>query len=82
MAELGITAIKSSCYNPESNGGAERSVKSLKDQVKKGGGQLTQLQVAELLFAVNSRDQGLQQGSPITRFLGRGIKSFNTQFPQ
>ena len=74
MAELGITAIKSSCYNPESNGGAERSVKLLKDQLKKGGGQLTQLQIAELLFAVNSRDQG-SQGSPISRFLGQGTKS-------
>ena len=34
---------------------------------------MSQLQLAEIVFAVNSREQQ-NQGSPITRFLGRGVR--------
>ena len=36
---------------------------------------MTSLQIAELLFCVNSRDQGSGMDSPISRFFGRGVKS-------
>ena len=57
MGEMGIEAVKSSCYNPESNGQAERGVRSLKEQLKKGG-RINSLQLAELAFAIHCRNQG------------------------
>ena len=51
----------------------ERSVRTLKEILAKHGNNRSQLQLAELVFAVNSRDQP-NQGSAITRFLGRGVR--------
>ena len=50
----------------------ERSVRTLKEILKKNGN-LSQLQLAELVFAVNSKHRG-EHGSAITRFLGRGVR--------
>ena len=63
----------SSCYNPSSMGLVERSVRTLKEILSKHGNNLSQLQLSEMVFAVNSREQP-NQGSAITRFLGRGIR--------
>ena len=51
----------------------ERSVRTLKEILSKHGNNLSQLQLAEIVFAVNSREQQ-NQGSAITRFLGRGVR--------
>jgi hypothetical protein len=73
LATLGVRVTHSSCYNPQSNGLVERSVRTLKEILAKQGNNLSQLQLAEMVFAINSRDQPIQ-GSAITRFLGRGVR--------
>ena len=54
---LGISVIHSSCYNSESQGLIERKVGVLKDLLKKSGASLSQLQLDELIFEVNSREE-------------------------
>ena len=73
LAKKGVRVIHSSCYNPASMGLVERSVRTLKEILSKHGNNLSQLQLAEMVFAVNSREQQ-NQGSAITRFLGRGLR--------
>ena len=51
----------------------KRLVRTLKEILKKHGNNLSQLQLSELIFAINSRTQG-EQGSALTRFLGRGVR--------
>ena len=65
--------IHSSAYNSSSMGLVERSVRTLKEILAKFGNNLSQLQLSELVFAVNCRDHE-DQGSAITRFLGRGVR--------
>jgi hypothetical protein len=72
LKKLGVYVKHSSSYNPQSMGLVERSVRTLKEILKKNVN-LSQLQLAEIVFAVNSRNQG-EQGSAITRFLGRGVR--------
>ena len=72
LKKLGVYVKHSSAYNPQSMGLVERSVRTLKEILKKNVN-LSQLQLAEIVFAVNSRNQG-EQGSAITRFLGRGVR--------
>ena len=72
MKKLGVKVVHSSAYNPQSMGLVERSVRTLNEILKKNGN-LSQLQLAELVFPVNSKHQG-EQGSAITRFLGRGVR--------
>ena len=57
----------------QSMGLVERSVRTLKEILNKEGNNLSQLQIAEMVFAINSREQQ-DQGSAITRFLGRGAR--------
>jgi hypothetical protein len=73
IAKLGVKVAHSSAYNPSSMGLVERSVRTLKEILKKHGNNLSQLQLSELIFAINSRTQG-EQGSALTRFLGRGVR--------
>ena len=73
LTKRGVRVIHSSCYNPASMGLVERSVRTLKEILSKHGNNLSQLQLAEMVFAVNSREQQ-NQGSAITRFLGRGVR--------
>ena len=73
LGKLGVRVVHSSAYNPSSMGLVERSVRTLKEILKKHGNNLSQLQLSELVFAVNSRNQG-EQGSALTRFLGRGVR--------
>ena len=72
-AKRGVRVTNSSCYNPSSMGLVERSVRTLNEILAKHGNNLSQLQLAEMVFAVNSCDQP-NQGSAITRFLGRGVR--------
>ena len=65
--------VHSSAYNASSMGLVERSVRTLKEILAKFGNNLSQLQLSELVFAVNCRDHH-DQGSAITRFLGRGVR--------
>ena len=71
LGKLGVRVIHSSAYNPSSNGLVERSVRTLKEIPAKHGNNLSHFQLSELVFAINSRDQ-IDQGSAVTRFLGRG----------
>ena len=71
---MGIEVSYSSAYNPSSNALVERSVRTLKDLPKKVG-PLTQLQLREMLFCSNSREQEWGQGSPMSRFLSHGERT-------
>ena len=73
LTKRGVQVIHSSRYNPQSNGLVERSVRTLKEILNKEGNNLSQLQLSELIFAINSREQP-DQGSANTRFLGRGVR--------
>ena len=74
LKDLGIDMIYSSAYNPSCNALVERSVRNLKELLKKCG-PLTQLQLREMIFCSNSREQEGGQGSPLSRFLGHGIRT-------
>ena len=72
---LGIDVIHSSCYNSESQGLIERKVQVLKNLLKKSGSSLSQLQLDELIFEVNAREEQGNKGSALTRFMGRGLRT-------
>ena len=71
---MGISVLHSSCYNAPSQGLIERKVAVLKDLLKKTRGSLSQLQLDELIFEVNSREEP-NKGSAMARFLGRGLRN-------
>ena len=77
LLQMGINLVHSSSYNPRSMGLAERSVRSVKGLLKKNS-RLSQLELDELMFTVNTNQQGVNQGSSLERFLGRAI---NTALP-
>ena len=74
---MGINLVHSSSYNPRSMGLAERSVRSVKGLLKKNS-RLSQLELDEFMFTVNTNQQGINQGSSLERFLGRAV---NTAIP-
>jgi hypothetical protein len=74
MKNIGIEVVDSSAYNPSSNGLVERSVRTLKQLLKKCG-PINQLQLREMIFCSNSREQEGGQGSPLSRFLGHGVRT-------
>ena len=58
LDKLGVKHILSSAHNPQSNGGAERVCKSIREVLDKRGGHRTdQLELSELCFKVNSHIQ-------------------------
>ena len=69
--------IHSSSYNPRSMGLVERSVRSIKNLLKKNT-RLSQLELDELVFTINTNQQGTNQGCALERFLGHAI---NTSTP-
>ena len=73
MNKLGIKVLHSSAYNSQSMGLVERSVRTIKEILKKNG-HLSQLMLDEQVFAINSREDGVT-GSNNSRFFGRGIRS-------
>ena len=70
---LGIEVIHSSCYNAPSQGLIEQKVGLFKELLKKSISSLNQLQIDELIFEVNAREEP-SKGSAMTRFLGRGLR--------
>ena len=72
-AKLGITVKQSSGYNSSSQSTVECCVGQLKTMLKKCR-PLSQLQIHELTYCINCREQGSGMGSPIARFLGRNVR--------
>ena len=66
--KLGITVIHSSGYNSSSQSHVERCVGQLKTLLKKCG-PLSQLQLHEMVYTINCREQNSGMGSAIARFL-------------
>ena len=48
--------VHSSAYHPASNRCAERGIKTVKEQLKKHG-IVSPLQLAEIIFSINTREQ-------------------------
>ena len=65
--------LDSSCYNAPLQGLIERKVGLFKELLKKARSSLTQLQIDELIYEVNAREEP-NKGSAMTRFLGRGLR--------
>ena len=72
--KMGIEVIHSSAYNSSSMSEVERAVGSLKHLLKRGM-HMSQLQLSEMVFALNSRIQPNGTGSPISRFFGRDVRN-------
>ena len=73
---IGIQHEPSSCYNPSSNGLAERSVAVVKNMLKKtGAGAVKGEKLDKLMFSLNSMSRESAAGSPLDHFLGRSVKS-------
>ena len=64
---LGIKLVHSSSYNPRSMELAERSVRSIKNLLKKNT-RLSQLELDELVFTINTNQQGANQGCALEQF--------------
>ena len=71
--KLGITVRHSSGYNSSSQSHVERCVGQLKSLLKKCG-PLNQLQIHEMVYCNNCREQNSGMGSAIARFLGRNCR--------
>ena len=71
--DLGIEVIHSSSYNSQSQGLVERAVQSVKNLLKKSSGKLTQLELSEMVFALNAKES--ETGSNLSRFIGRGLRT-------
>ena len=72
LAGMGIRVNHSSAYNPQSNSHAERLVRSCTNILQKHQ-KLSQLQIDEMMLALNSQVQNEGQCSAVDRFLGRSI---------
>ena len=70
---MGIKVLHSSAYNSQSIGLVERSVRTIKEILKKNG-HLSQLMLDEQVFTINAREDGVR-GSNNSRFYGRGVRS-------
>merc|ERR1712030_268530 len=69
--------IKSSAYNPASNGAAERGVGQIKGLLEKLGRKslLSQDSLNKLVFKLNSKVTS-NQGSALQRFFGRDVSTY------
>ena len=74
MKKLGVMHCPVSAYSPQSNAQAERAVKSLKDVLKRNPN-MSDLQVKEMVFSINSRKQPEGVGSPHERFFNRSVRT-------
>ena len=57
LRKRGVNVTHSSCCNPQSMGFVERSVRTLKKILNKAGNNLSQLQIVEMVYEINSREQ-------------------------
>ena len=73
LNKLGIQVLHSSAYNSQSMGLVERSVRTIKEILKKNG-HLSHLMLDEQVFAINAKEDGIT-GSNNSRFYGRGVRS-------
>ena len=72
---MGIKVNRSSAYSPQSNSHAERLVRSCKNILQKHQ-KLSELQLDEMMLAVNPQVQTEGQCSAVDRFLGRSIINY------
>ena len=78
LDKLGVKHVLSSSFNPQSNGAAERVVRSLREVLEKRGvKKTTQLEISEICFKVNSISQPSERGSAAERFLKRRPKTLH-----
>ena len=76
MKSVGINHIKTSPYNSKSNGGCERAVRSIKENLRKEGvKKMTQDILDKLTFNINNHPQAGDVGTAAERFFGRAPKS-------
>ena len=75
LREVGINHVCTSSYNSKSNGGVERSVRSIKDGLRKDKvKKVTQQKIDELTYLLNQHPQD-DAGTPAERFFGRSPRS-------
>ena len=75
LASMGIRVNHSSAFSPQSNSHAERLVRSCTNILQKHQ-KLSQLQIDEMMLALNSQVQNEGQCSAVDRFLGRSIINY------
>ena len=76
LDKMGVKHVLSSAHNPQSNGGAERVCKSIREVLdKRGGNRTDQLELSELCFKVNAYIQPGGRGSAHERFHRRCPKT-------
>ena len=76
LDRMGVKHVLSSSYYPQSNGGAERVVRSFCEVLEKRGQRRTsQLELSEICFRVNCITQPSGRGSAAERFLKRRPKT-------
>ena len=75
LKSVGINHIHTSPYNSKSNSGVERSVRSIKNVLKRENiKKVTQQKLDEICYLVNQHPQD-SSGTPAERFFGRSPRS-------
>ena len=75
LREVGINHVLTSPYNSKSNGGCERSIRSIKEGLRKDNvKKVTQQKLDELAYLLNQHPQD-DEGTPAERFFGRSPRS-------
>merc|ERR1712002_569288 len=74
LGKFKIRHKNSSCYHPESNSLAERSIGSLKRSLRRSPKTLTPIALKEVIFQINSNVSQDMTGSANERFLLRGVR--------
>ena len=76
LREVGINHVLTSPYNSKSNGGVERSIRSIKDVLRKDKiNKVTQQKLDEITYLLNQHPQRGEEGTPAERFFGRSPRS-------
>ena len=76
LREVGVNHVHTSPYNSKSNGGVERSIRSIKDVLRKQEiKKVTQEKLDEITYLINQHPQKGEEGTPAERFFGRSPRS-------